>query len=57
MNLPFICVSPTLYFCFAKIVPMIIGEYEQRALYKHYDVVGNGPDSVLLTFGAIYYLN
>ena len=31
---------------------MIVGEYEQRAVYKRYNVVGNGPDSVLETFGA-----
>ena len=27
---------------------MIVGEYEQRAVYKRYTVVGNSPDSVLL---------
>ena len=42
--------------CFAKIVRMIVGEYEQRAFYKRYNVhvVGNGPDSVLETSGATY---
>ena len=35
-----------------KIVCMIVGEYEQRAVYKGYDVVGNGPVIVLETSGA-----
>ena len=32
---------------FSKIVLVIVGEYEQRAVYKRNNVVGNGPDSVL----------
>ena len=32
---------------------MIVGEYEQRAVYKCYNVVGNGPDNVLETSGAM----
>ena len=28
---------------------MIVGECEQREVYKHYAVFGNGPDSVLET--------
>ena len=28
-------------------IRIIEGEYEQRAGYKRYSVVGNGPDSVL----------
>ena len=57
------CLSPpplcrgNLYFCFAKIVRMIVGEYEQRAVYKCYHVVGNGSDIVLETSGAIYRVN
>ena len=39
--------------CFAKIV----GEYEQRAVYKRYNVVDNGSDFVLETFGVIYRFN
>ena len=27
---------------------MIVGEYDQRAVYQCYNVVDNGPDSVLL---------
>ena len=34
---------------------MIVGENEQRAVYKRSNVVGNGPDSVLETVGAIYH--
>ena len=26
---------------------MIVGEYEQRAVCKRYNSVGNGPDSIL----------
>ena len=33
---------------------MIVGEYEQRAVYKRYNAVDNGPDNVLETSGAIY---
>ena len=33
---------------------MIIGEYEQRALYKRYNVFGNDPNSALETSGAMY---
>ena len=47
----------TLHFCFSKIVRMILGEYDQRAVYKRYNVVGNGPDSVLDILGAIYRVN
>ena len=36
---------------------MEVGEYEQRAIYKRYNVVGNGPDSVLETCHAIYYVH
>ena len=35
---------------------MVVGEYEPRAVYKRCNVVGNGPDSVLETSGAIYVL-
>ena len=41
----------------AKIVGMIVGEYVQRAVYKRYNVVGNGPDSVLETSSVIYHGN
>ena len=30
-----------------QIVRIIVGEYEQRAVHKRYNVVGNGPNSVL----------
>ena len=40
---------PTLYFCFAKIVRMFVGEYEQRAVYTRCNVVSYGPDNVLET--------
>ena len=43
--------------CFAKIFRMIVWEYEQIAVHKRYIVVGNGPDSVLETSGAIYRVN
>ena len=43
-------------FCFAKIVRKIVGEYKQRPVYKRYNVVDNGPDSVLGTSGAIIVL-
>ena len=33
---------------------MILGEYEQTAVYKRYNVVGNGSDSVLETSGATF---
>ena len=33
---------------------MIVSEDEQRVVYKRYNVVGNGPDSVLETSCAIY---
>ena len=36
---------------------MIAGEYDQRAVYKYYNVVDNGLDSVLETPGAIYLIN
>ena len=36
-------------FCFAKIVHVIVGKYEQRAGYKRNSIDGNGPDSVLET--------
>ena len=37
----------------AKNVRMIVGEYERIAIYKRYNVVDNGPDSVLETAGTI----
>ena len=36
---------------------MIVGENEHGAVYKRYDVVGNGPDSVLETSSAIFRVN
>ena len=36
---------------------MIAGEYEQRVVCKHYNVVGNDPNSVLGTFGVMYRVN
>ena len=44
--------SPPLYCFFSKIARMIVGEYRQRSVYKRYNVVGNGPDSVLKTSGC-----
>ena len=41
----------------AKIVRMIVGEYEQRAIYKRYNVLGNGHHSVLETTGGISRVN
>ena len=38
-----------LYFCSAKFARMIVGEYEQTAVYKRYNVVGNVADIVLET--------
>ena len=38
----------TLCFCFAKISCMILGEYDQIAVYKCYNVVDNGPDLLTL---------
>ena len=38
---------------FEKIVRIIVGEYEQREVYKRCNVVDNGPDRVLETYGAI----
>ena len=35
---------------------MIVGEYNQRAVYKRDNVVGNGPDNILETFGVINLL-
>ena len=32
---------------------MIVSEYEQTAVYKHHYVVGDSPDSVPETSGAI----
>ena len=46
-----------LYVCFAKVARMIVGEYEQRSVNKRYNVVGNGPDSVLAISSAIYCVN
>ena len=40
-----------------KIVLMLVGEYEQRAVYKRFNVASNGPDSVLETSGAIDHVN
>ena len=34
----------TLYFCFAKNIRMMVGEYEHKAVYKRYNIVGNGPN-------------
>ena len=50
---PLLC-GGTLYFCFAKIIRMIVGKYEQRAGYKRYYVVDNEPDSVPKTAGVIF---
>ena len=36
---------------------VIVGEYEQRAVYKRYNVVDNVPDCVLKTSGAIHRTN
>ena len=36
---------------------MIVGEYDQRTVYKRYNVVGNGTDSVHKKSGAIYSIN
>ena len=36
---------------------MILGEYEQRAVYKRYNIVDNGSDIVLGISGAIYRVN
>ena len=38
---------------------MIVDEYEQRAVFKRYNIVGNDPDSVDLpeTPSAIYRVN
>ena len=48
---------PHSIFCFADFFRMIVGEYEQRAVYKRYNVFGNGSNSVLKTFLAIYLVN
>ena len=48
---------PDYNFCFSKIVRMIVGEYEQRAVCKSYSAVGNGPDSVPESSDAIYRVN
>ena len=40
-----------------KIVRMLVGEYEQRTVYKRFNVASNGPDSVLETSGAIDHVN
>ena len=52
---PPLCLStpPTLL---RKIVRWIVGEYEQKAVYKRYDILGNGSDSVLETSGAIKFI-
>ena len=39
---------------FAKIVCIIAGEYEQGGVHKRYNVVGNGPDTVVETSGAVF---
>ena len=36
---------------------VILGEYEQRAVYKRYNVVDNVPDCVLKSSGAIHRTN
>ena len=33
---------------------MIVGEYEQWAVYKYHNVVSNGPDNGLETYGAMF---
>ena len=43
-----------LFFWFAKLVRMIVGECEQREVCKRYNVAGNGPDS---EFETIYHVN
>ena len=40
-------------FCFSNFFRMIVGEYEQRVVYKCYDIVCNSSDSVLETFVLI----
>ena len=40
-------------FALQTFVRMILGEYKQT-VYKRYNVVGNGPDSVLETSCAIF---
>ena len=50
-------ILPLHIFCFAKKIRIIEGEYEQRAVYKRSNVVGNGPGSVLKASGAIYRVN
>ena len=47
----------TLCFSFANIVHVIVVNYEHRAVYEHYNVVGKGPDSVVKSSGAIYRFN
>ena len=54
---PLPSVGGILYFCFAKIAGIIVDEYEQRAVYKRYDVISNGPDSVLETSGTTCHVN
>ena len=46
----------TLYFLFAKIVRMIVSEYEQRTVHKRCNVVDNSPGCVHET-GVIYRVN
>ena len=36
---------------------MTVGEYEQRAVYKRYNVVDNSPDCVLGTAGVIKHIH
>ena len=40
----------TLYICLAIFLRVISGEYEQREVYKRYNIAINGPDSVGETF-------
>ena len=46
-----------LYIFALRKLCMTVQKYEQRAVYKRYDVVGNGPDSVLESSGAIHRVN
>ena len=43
-----------LYFFFVDIVRIFAGEYKQRAVYKHCNVVGKGLYSVLETSFLVF---
>ena len=47
------------FFCFAKIVRIIVGENKQRAVHKRYrpTVVGNGPFGMVLIskYNGVFY--